>query len=83
MNTAAMPKQWHPDQACRPCALSNRTERTSRRGEGSAMNGPWLLQRRSFPSCAETCGNALRHFRVAHFGQDDRVVRWAGGVEYT
>ena len=45
------------------------------------MNGPWLLQRSSFPSCAEAYGKALRPFRAAHGGQDDRVVRWADSVK--
>ena len=74
----AMPSPCHPDQACRPHALSNRNARPGRRGEGSPVNGSWLLQRRAFPSCAEGCGNALRGGRAAHGGQDDRVVRWAG-----
>ena len=45
------------------------------------MNGSWLLQRRSFPSCAGACGSALRGWRAAHGGQDDMAVRWAGDVE--
>ena len=45
------------------------------------MNVSWLRQRRSFPSCAEACGTALRGGRVAHGGQDDSAVRWAGDVE--
>ena len=51
--------------------------------EGSPLNVPWRLHRRSFPACAEGCGNALMHFRAAHVGQDDSVARWASGVEYT
>ena len=46
------------------------------------MNVSWLRQRRAFPACAEGGGTALRGGRAAHGGQDDRVVRWADGVEH-
>ena len=65
--------------AARAPIQPNRTPRQAR--EGSPMNGAWRLHRRSFPTCAEGCGNALIRLRAAHAGQDDRVVRWAGHVE--
>ena len=46
------------------------------------MNVSWLLQGRSFPSCAEECGNALLCWQAAHGGQDDRVVPWVGTLTF-
>ena len=75
MNSTAMPTPCHPDQACRPYALSNRTERPGRRGEGSPVNVSWLRNARSFPACAVGGGTALRGGRAAHAGQDDSTQR--------
>ena len=44
------------------------------------MNVSWLFHRRSFPACANGFRSVSQRSGVAHAGQDDSAVRWAGGV---